>query len=67
MSEHVIKFSDEAYTITVTRDRIGDLHQVVFHKKLEGGVIDSKFQIFLEDAQFRNMANFLWFLTGRDK
>jgi len=67
MSEHVIKFSDAAYTVTVTHNKIGDLHQVIFYKKLEGSVIDNKFQLFLEDAQFRNMANFLWLLTGRDK
>jgi hypothetical protein len=65
MSEHIIKFSDDAYTVTVTHNKVGDLNQVVFHKKLEDSVIDSKFQLFLDDAQFRNMANFLWFLTGR--
>jgi hypothetical protein len=67
MSEHIIRFSDEAYTITVSHEKHGDLHHVTFHKKLEGSIVDSKFQMFLEDAQFRNMANFLWFQTGREK
>lgn len=67
MSEHIITFSDSAYTITVTHEKVGDLHQVTFRRKLEGSNIDSKFEMYLEDAQFRNMANFLWFLTGREK
>ncbi len=67
MSEHIIRFSDEAYTITVKHEKHGDLHHVTFHKKLEGSIVDSKFQMFLEDDQFRNMANFLWFQTGEKK
>ena len=65
-TEHVINFSDSAYTITVTHNKVGDLIQVVFHKKLEGSVIDSKFEMFLDEKQYQNLANFLWFLTGRN-
>jgi hypothetical protein len=66
MSEHIIKFDDDAYTVTVTHNKVGDLIHVVFHKKLGDSVIDSKFDMFLSEQQYQNLANFLWFLTGRN-
>lgn len=66
MKEHVIRFNDEQYTIKVSVDTNNGLKQVVFHRKLENTTIDSKFEMFLDEKQFRDVANFLWFLTSKE-
>lgn len=67
-NEHTIRFDDPGYTIKVSHtDVVGDPNsiQLVFHKKLEDGIIDSKFEMYLSEKEYHNLANFLWFLTGR--
>jgi hypothetical protein len=65
MSETILKFSDENYTIKVTHEKVGSLNHVTFHRQLPECDIDSKFDMFLSDAQFSQVSNFLWFLTGK--
>jgi hypothetical protein len=66
-NEHIIQFDDPAYTIKVSHTKMGDgdFVQLVFHKKLEDSIIDSKFEVYLDEKQYTDLANFLWFLTGR--
>lgn len=64
MNETVIRFNDEQYTIKVSVDDSHGHKHVIFHRKLEGSNIDSKFEMFLNDSQYKQLANFLWFLTA---
>lgn len=67
INETVIRFSDKDYTMKVQVEDVQGLKRVSFHRKLEGGEVDSKFTMFLDDSQYKQMANFLWFLSGEKK
>ena len=62
-NETVVRFTDKDYTIKVQVEDVKGMKRVSFHRKLEGGDIDSRFDMFLDDAQYKQVANFLWFLT----
>jgi hypothetical protein len=64
MKETVIRFNDEQYSIKVSVDDSHGHKHVIFHRRLEGSNIDSKFEMFLNDKQYKDLANFLWFLTA---
>lgn len=67
-NETVLRFSDKDYTIKIQVEDVQGMKRVSFHRKLEGNdVIDSKFTMFLDDSQYKQMANFLWFLSGEKK
>jgi hypothetical protein len=65
--EHTIRYDDPNFVNTVTHEVVyGGYHHICIRKVVEGTVIDSKFDMFLTDEQFKSFANFLWFLTSKE-
>lgn len=64
MKELVLKFTDPAYTITVTKAETAGLTHVIFTPKIESKVGEkptpqNKFEMFLDDENVKSLMSLL--------
>lgn len=65
-SEYLIKFTDDDYTVKVTHNFVTGLRHICFHKKLENTAIDSKFDMYLTNEQYKDLCKFLCFINNEE-
>ena len=64
MKTCVFKTNDKDYTSSVSYTRVTGLHHVVFHRKIKDTNYESKYELFLEDKEFEDLAEFFNTITG---
>lgn len=64
MKTCVFKTNDKDYTASVSYTRVTGLHHVRFNRKIEGTSYESKYEMFLEDKEFDQLAEFFNTING---
>jgi hypothetical protein len=66
MKQKTIKFSDNTYKLNISHNKIKEYNHIVLHKIVENTPIDTKFEIFLTDDEFKEFCSFFCFANQKE-